>query len=162
MWVDSSGISCQNAEVNSIATSGISIGLDSECIGARGIAIGQSAGCQNTEGIAFGRNTLCKGDNSVAIGSGSNTQADFAVSIGRSITGGGTSSATPQVASGAALWIAMHREELDRKGYTGTWKQVEAVRNALFKSADKSYPQYESYYGRGALKAFDALKIGGT
>ncbi len=46
--------------------------------------------------------------------------------------GGGTSSATPQVAAAAALWIARHWEAL--QAYRG-WQRGEAVRQALFSSA---------------------------
>ncbi len=74
-------------------------------------------------------------------------------------SGGGTSAATPQVAAAAALWIVKHKKELIKKGYAGTWRQVEAVKHALFSSADKSYPLWEKYYGNGALKALDALSV---
>ena len=74
-------------------------------------------------------------------------------------SGGGTSSATPQVAATAALWIAKHRKELEAKGYAGTWKQVEAVKKAVFETADKSYLAYDQYYGHGAIKAMDALNF---
>ena len=74
--------------------------------------------------------------------------------------GGGTSSATPQVAAAAALWIVRHRKTLDAKGYTGTWKQVEAVRHALFHTAQKqSFEFWDTYYGNGILKAKDALGV---
>lgn len=88
------------------------------------------------------------------------------------MTGGGTSSATPQIAAAAALWIVKHRAELEQKGYRGTWKQVEAVRYALFKSAEKfnehtgsianaeeRQGKYYSYMGQGALRAFKALEV---
>ncbi len=74
-------------------------------------------------------------------------------------SGGGTSAATPQVAAAAALWIVKHRKALKRKKYAGTWKQVEAVKHALFSTADKSYPLWSKYYGNGSLKAWDALQI---
>lgn len=87
------------------------------------------------------------------------------------MTGGGTSSATPQVAAAAALWIAKYRNQLIEKGYHRTWKQVEAVRYALFKSAQKfdentgqiSTPQDKkgklySFLGQGAVRAEEALK----
>lgn len=86
------------------------------------------------------------------------------------MTGGGTSSATPQIAAAAALWIAKYRKEL--KPYAGTWKQVEAVRYALFKSAEKfdnntgsiataddKKGKLYSYLGQGALRAANALEI---
>ena len=79
-------------------------------------------------------------------------------------SGGGTSSATPQVAAAAALWIAHHRSELEQKGYYtdgNKWKKVEAVRLALFTAAAKDdvFPDWEKYYGNGILRADDALKI---
>lgn len=75
-------------------------------------------------------------------------------------SGGGTSAATPQVAAAAALWIMKNKEELKKKGYYGTWKQVEAVRYALFQSADKNtFVDSPRYYGNGILKAMDALNI---
>ncbi|MDX2135679.1 MAG: caspase family protein [Saprospiraceae bacterium] len=72
--------------------------------------------------------------------------------------GGGTSSATPQIAAAAALWIMQHRQTLDAKGYSGTWKQVEAVRKALFDTADKNrYGESKKYYGNGIVQAAEAL-----
>ena len=80
-------------------------------------------------------------------------------------SGGGTSSATPQVASAAALWIAYHRDELEQKGYYKPghqWKKVEAVRNALYTAAAKgeTFTEWQKYYGNGILRAFDALLVG--
>lgn len=74
-------------------------------------------------------------------------------------TGGGTSSATPQIAAAAALWIAYNRQELIDKQYKGTWKQAEAVRQALFQSGGMDYPGYKKYYGNGSLKASAALDL---
>ncbi|WP_343702376.1 S8 family serine peptidase [Chitinophaga sp.] len=78
-------------------------------------------------------------------------------------SGGGTSSATPQVAAAAALWIAYHRPELEAKGYYQPgrqWLKVEAVRHALYRSASRQFPEWEKYYGNGILRAYDALGIG--
>jgi len=80
-------------------------------------------------------------------------------------SGGGTSSATPQIAAAAALWIAYHRKELEAKGYYKPghqWKKVEAVRFALFDSAakDEVFADWRKYYGNGILRAYDALKVG--
>ncbi len=86
------------------------------------------------------------------------TQKTDAHPFNFSRTGGGTSSATPQVAAAAALYIAHHRQELADKGYAGTWKQVEAVRHALFSSAEKD-PFWEHYFGNGILKARRALDV---
>ncbi len=75
--------------------------------------------------------------------------------------GGGTSSATPQVAAAAALWIVKNKQELIDKGYHGTWKQVEAVRYALFNSGKKqNIIGWKKYYGNGILKANNALLVG--
>lgn len=74
-----------------------------------------------------------------------------------SLSGGGTSSATPQVAAAAALWVQRFRDELQKSGFAGTWRQVEAVRHGLFNSADKSVSGWDKYYGNGALRAADAL-----
>jgi hypothetical protein len=73
--------------------------------------------------------------------------------------GGGTSSATPQVAATAALWLLYHRNEL--KNFTGknAWKRVEAARRAIFSTASKSYPYYKKYYGNGIIRAYDALGV---
>lgn len=74
-------------------------------------------------------------------------------------TGGGTSSATPQIAAAAALWILFNRKKLVDKGFAGTWKQAEAARQALFQSGGRDYPGYKKYYGNGSLKASNALDI---
>ena len=79
-------------------------------------------------------------------------------------SGGGTSSATPQIAAAAALYIAYHKKELKAKGYYEPgkqWMKVEAVRNALYKSAakDEVFKEWKKYYGNGILRAYDALHI---
>ena len=74
------------------------------------------------------------------------------------LNGGGTSSATPQVAAAAALYIQKYRTELDQIAGKDKWKIVEIVKAALFRSA-KLDPQYRKYYGNGILKAKDALAI---
>lgn len=68
--------------------------------------------------------------------------------------GGGTSSATPQVAATAALWLIYNDHKLG--GYEG-WQKVEAVRRAIFDTASKSYAAYKEFYGNGIIRAFDAL-----
>lgn len=74
--------------------------------------------------------------------------------------GGGTSSATPQVATTVALWLLKHQKELKAKGYQGTWKQVEAVRQALYKSAKPGpFEDWQKYYGRGIIQAKAALSV---
>ena len=79
-------------------------------------------------------------------------------------SGGGTSSATPQIAAAAALWIGYHREKLEEMGYYQPgkqWMKVEAVRHALYSSAAKEqvFPEWKKYYGNGILRAYDALQI---
>ncbi len=71
------------------------------------------------------------------------------------IDGGGTSSATPQSAAAAALWI---QANLPESGFQG-WQKVEAVRHALFASADKSHPESAVYFGQGMLQAVSALNV---
>ena len=80
-------------------------------------------------------------------------------------SGGGTSSATPQIAAAAALWIARHRTTLEEKGYYQSgnhWKKIEAVRYALYQSAAKgtAFADWKRYYGNGILRAADAMRIG--
>jgi len=76
-------------------------------------------------------------------------------------SGGGTSAATPQVTSTVALWITKHHAELKRKGYHGTWRQVEAVREAVYGTAHKgNFPDWKRYYGNGIIRAMDALNNG--
>jgi subtilisin family serine protease len=70
--------------------------------------------------------------------------------------GGGTSSATPQVAAACALYIQHHRDELERLAGNEKWKIVEMVKEAIFSSAAKD-DQYKTYYGNGVLRARKAL-----
>lgn len=70
--------------------------------------------------------------------------------------GAGTSSATPQVAAAAALWLQAHKASTD---YSEPWMLVEAVRHALFSSADTSPPDCRKYFGRGVLRARRALDV---
>jgi hypothetical protein len=72
--------------------------------------------------------------------------------------GNGTSSATPQVAAAAALWIEKHRADYD--AYREGWMRVEAVRKALFESATKGDASYAPELGAGMLRAADALALG--
>ncbi|MET0300495.1 MAG: S8/S53 family peptidase, partial [Flavitalea sp.] len=78
-----------------------------------------------------------------------------------SIRGDGTSSATPQIASAAALYYAKHYDELMK--LPEGWMRVEAIRKALFSSAKKEVNGwdggYATYYGNGILQAADALAI---
>jgi subtilisin family serine protease len=68
--------------------------------------------------------------------------------------GGGTSSATPQAAAAAALWLAAYPAPAG----AAAWQRVEAVRSALFSSADRSQADTETYFGQGLLKAAAALE----
>lgn len=75
-------------------------------------------------------------------------------------SGAGTSSATPQIAAAAAMWITKNKKELIERGYHGTWKQVEAVKYALFTSAKKkNIVEWKKYYGNGILQAREALNV---
>lgn len=65
----------------------------------------------------------------------------------------GTSAATPQAAAAAALWLQVHRREIGPEWRT--WKKTEAVYHALLESAAPVGPV--KFFGRGALKAKDAL-----
>ena len=67
--------------------------------------------------------------------------------------GNGTSSATPQVAAAAALWIQKNRAAYDK--YPQAWMRVEAVRKALFDGAHAEND--EMHFGRGRLAALDML-----
>jgi hypothetical protein len=69
--------------------------------------------------------------------------------------GAGTSSATPQIAAAAALWLQKHDPAYDEP-----WKRVEAVRRALFSTAQKhNVKNFFEFYGNGWLKAKDALGV---
>lgn len=70
------------------------------------------------------------------------------------LNGGGTSSATPQVAAAAALWFEKYKHELPRD-----WRRVEAVRHALFTTARK---RDSKHLGQGILRAHDALSVAPT
>jgi subtilisin family serine protease len=77
------------------------------------------------------------------------------------IRGNGTSSATPQIASAAALYYCKHYEALE--SLPDRYMIVEAIRNALFSTAlkkmDKFEGSYEYYFGNGILQAAEALKV---
>lgn len=67
------------------------------------------------------------------------------------LNGEGTSSATPQIAAAAALWYEKNKSVLPRD-----WRRVEAVRNALFRSARKGDAER---LGNGTLRARAALGV---
>lgn len=71
------------------------------------------------------------------------------------MNGAGTSSSTPQIAAAAALWLARHRALVSQPGQPA-WRKVEAVRSALLGSAKPDAANAE-YFGRGTLKALDAV-----
>ncbi len=81
------------------------------------------------------------------------------------IRGDGTSSATPQVASAAALYYSKNYDALE--ALPEPWMRVEAIRKALFDSAAKEIntddgnfdDDYKKYYGNGILRAADMLEI---
>ncbi len=70
--------------------------------------------------------------------------------------GAGTSSATPQIAAAAAIWIQKNRAKLDQ--YPQAWMKVEAVRKALFDSAARVAGE-KLRLGHGKLRADEALSI---
>jgi Subtilase family len=67
--------------------------------------------------------------------------------------GAGTSSATPQIASAAALWIQKHKSQWD--SYSQGWMRVEAVRKALGDSTKSE--NLREKLGRGIIQAQKAL-----
>lgn len=79
------------------------------------------------------------------------------------LDGQGTSSATPQVAGAAALYLRKYKNAM--KGWE-PWQVAEATRRALFRSArsvdpgtDVYLPDCEKYFGRGLLAAMDAMAL---
>jgi hypothetical protein len=76
--------------------------------------------------------------------------------------GAGTSSATPQIAAAAALWLAEHWNAV--AAFAEPWHRVEAVRHALFESAAKETKKMDKVethkkIGQGVMKANDALGV---
>jgi len=69
--------------------------------------------------------------------------------------GRGTSAATPQIAAAAGLWVQAFKEPWER--YHDGWMRVEAVRKALFDSAQPGSSESQEKLGRGVLKAAAAL-----
>lgn len=69
--------------------------------------------------------------------------------------GRGTSAATPQIASAAALWIQKHKNQVD--AYSQGWMRVEAVRKALFDSARLTQSGLRARLGNGIVQANSAL-----
>jgi hypothetical protein len=77
---------------------------------------------------------------------------------GVSLSGSGTSAATPQVAAAAALWLENYRREFTPSQWN-SWRKAEAVYDALLISAHRKRAQDEPdlYLGAGLLKSADAL-----
>jgi len=75
--------------------------------------------------------------------------------------GAGTSSATPQIAAAAALYLQNYAADLfDDRKYPEPWMRVEAVRHALFQSAKSpSINAHREKLGNGILSAKAALAI---
>ena len=69
--------------------------------------------------------------------------------------GRGTSSATPQIAAAAALWIQKNKAKWE--AYSQGWMRVEAVRKALADSARLDSPALSERLGRGIIRAQAAL-----
>ena len=67
--------------------------------------------------------------------------------------GNGTSSATPQIAAGAACFIQLNRAAL--QALPEGWMRVEAVKKALFESANNLE---RKHFGAGALRADQTLR----
>ena len=71
------------------------------------------------------------------------------------LDGAGTSSATPQIAAAAALWLRRNGARFPDRD----WRRAEAVRQALFRSARHEGEQPHPQLGRGVLDARAALAI---
>ncbi len=77
-------------------------------------------------------------------------------------SGAGTSSATPQIAAAAAIYYSKNNQVLDQ---LEPWQRVEAIRNALYKSAikkvnDREYDSdFVKYFGNGIIQANAALNV---
>jgi subtilisin family serine protease len=73
--------------------------------------------------------------------------------------GSGTSSATPQIAAAAALYLQKHAAQLfDRSRYPELWMRAEAVRQALFAGASRAAGAGSTEkLGNGILQAANSL-----
>jgi Subtilase family len=96
-----------------------------------------------------------KMDTAIAAYTPNSPWAEMGCSDVVSMNGGGTSSATPQVAAAAALWCQYRPSPTNIE----RWQRAEAVRHALFTSADKMPPNLFKFFGQGLLRARDALDV---
>jgi hypothetical protein len=80
--------------------------------------------------------------------------AKFAVTSIVDFDGAGTSAATPQIAAAAACWLQKNRDAVEK--YPQKWMRVEAVRQALFASANNTNREH---FGRGTLRANRAMDV---
>jgi len=71
------------------------------------------------------------------------------------LDGRGTSSATPQIAAAAALWIQKNKGRW--QAYPEGWMRVEAVRKALFASAALPDQRLSEHLGKGIIRADSTL-----
>ncbi|MBV8226510.1 MAG: S8 family serine peptidase [Verrucomicrobia bacterium] len=69
--------------------------------------------------------------------------------------GSGTSSATPQIAAAAALWIQKFKDAWEQ--YTEGWMRVESVRRALFDAARLERKELRDRLGWGVIQAQECL-----
>jgi subtilisin family serine protease len=70
------------------------------------------------------------------------------------MNGQGTSAATPQIAAAAALWLQAHAVDLAK--LSAKWQRVEAVRQALFSTAQSLDREK---LGNGVLRALAAIQV---
>ncbi|MDF1699260.1 MAG: S8 family serine peptidase, partial [Saprospiraceae bacterium] len=75
-------------------------------------------------------------------------------------SGGGTSSATPQIAAAVALFLHKNRDFISKHitQPQDQWKKIELARKALFETAKKD-TGYDSYYGKGILQANEMMNF---
>lgn len=101
-------------------------------------------------------------DKALAAYTPNTTWCDADKELDVNFSGGGTSSATPQIASAAAIYYRMHHAALSQ---LQPWQRVEAIRHALYTTAKKSVNKppssknYREYFGNGIIRAFDALSV---
>ncbi len=72
------------------------------------------------------------------------------------LDGAGTSSATPQIAAAAALWLRKNKNAMN--GWE-PWQRVEAARKALFQSAKGHGAGPDEFFGEGIVQANAALGV---